>query len=152
MSGSGSTEVEFGGEAHFECTVDPAKGNSRRSTSPAAASRPHGSASPLRCAAGDLAKVVQGRVHREPGHLQQPIWAGGERGVPGEGGVHQGGPELHLHPPAERLLGGWELLHLSVQHVPRRLQEEAHLSDSYRWVSNAGGLKISHSWWKSVDQ
>ncbi|RVE75433.1 hypothetical protein OJAV_G00016990 [Oryzias javanicus] len=26
VSGFGSTEVEFGGEAHFECTVDPAKG------------------------------------------------------------------------------------------------------------------------------
>ncbi|XP_024114509.1 OX-2 membrane glycoprotein isoform X2 [Oryzias melastigma] len=26
VSGSGSTEVQFGGEAHFECTVDPAKG------------------------------------------------------------------------------------------------------------------------------
>ncbi|XP_004066798.1 OX-2 membrane glycoprotein [Oryzias latipes] len=26
VSGAGSTEVEFGGEAHYECTVDPAKG------------------------------------------------------------------------------------------------------------------------------
>lgn len=81
---------------------------------------------PSRCPPGNMAAVLQwGWVDSELGVLQRPVRAAGERALPGEGDLHRGVSQLHIHHHKERHLGRWKLLYLLLQCVPWRFPEEA---------------------------